>query len=542
MIIEKRGTLMADKELTQQLLDNRQLPAEWLDSAVDYDPTLLRNFHKGKELIEKHIGNSKIVILIDKDPDGFTSAAITYLWVLDKNPNQSIDYFMFEGKTHGIVDKDEIPECDLLIIPDASSNEGHIHEELNCDILVLDHHEISQESQHATVINPKHPQCEYPNRELSGAGVVYKFLQGVDKINNSTDYEKYIDLAAVSIVADVMKLSDLENKYLVAKGLSNITNPYLTTYLNTDQRVRGKFVDPMVVAFYLVPLINGAIRAGSLEEQQELFEALIGETNAQSILANLISLKSSQDGVKNRVVPYIVRDIQQSNRECRNVIIGKVPDRLPKSYTGLVAGLLSSMYGKPTILYREKDENGRIVCVGSARVPNELNVDNFRDLCNESELFNFAEGHQSAFGVGFDKENLETILDHFDKTIERIDKKFTVDFDISDIPSMWNDIVEKSVEFGKHCGTDVPTPSFVVETTLERKNTQIIGKKSNVLKFTHNGIDFICFKFTKGLPEKFKATMIVKPNINEWMGRFTPQFFVDEMEIEEISKFDHLTL
>ena len=105
---------------------------------------------------------------------------------LRKNvPNVSLGFTMTINKQHGIhLDRLGDFEFDLLIIPDSSSTDYEQHEALSkkgIDILVLDHHPASKESEYATIINPNLSSCTYPNKELSGVGVVYKFCQALDK-------------------------------------------------------------------------------------------------------------------------------------------------------------------------------------------------------------------------------------------------------------------------------------------------------------------------------------------------------------------------
>ena len=156
----------------------------------------MKNFNEGYNLLQKHL-NNKIGILVDQDTDGFCSSAIIYQWLKEKYPNIQIEVIMPEGKVHGIM-PDNIPDdIKLLIVPDASSSENDKHEILTnrgIDILILDHHEFSQEeSKNAVILNPHNPKCAYPNKNISGTGVVYKFIEAVDKIDTVNFDSKYLD-------------------------------------------------------------------------------------------------------------------------------------------------------------------------------------------------------------------------------------------------------------------------------------------------------------------------------------------------------------
>ena len=159
----------------------------------------------------KHIkNNDKIFIQVDSDCDGFTSSAIliNYLNCLFPHFVQTnISYRLHEGKQHGVI-LDTVPEgTKLVIIPDAGSNQFEEHAALRdrgIDVLVIDHHEAEKYSDNALIVNNQ--MCEYPNKTLSGAGVVYKFCSNIDMLMNTHYAELFLDLVGLGIVADVMDL------------------------------------------------------------------------------------------------------------------------------------------------------------------------------------------------------------------------------------------------------------------------------------------------------------------------------------------------
>ena len=61
----------------------------------------------------------------------------------------------------------------LVIAPDSSSNDYEQHKELKDKgilTIILDHHLADHLSEYAITINNQ--LCDYPNKELSGVGVV----------------------------------------------------------------------------------------------------------------------------------------------------------------------------------------------------------------------------------------------------------------------------------------------------------------------------------------------------------------------------------
>jgi single-stranded-DNA-specific exonuclease len=142
--------------------------------------------------------------------DGFTSSSIFINYFNDnlkeKYPNVEIKYHIPEAKAHGLSTiMNEFTNgkiCDLIVCPDSSSNDFEEHQilkDLGYDILVEDHHLTTHYSENAVVINNQLSE-NYPNKELSGVGVVYKFLQYCDEqFNLGNAADKYLDLVALGI-------------------------------------------------------------------------------------------------------------------------------------------------------------------------------------------------------------------------------------------------------------------------------------------------------------------------------------------------------
>ena len=191
----------------------------------------LDNIEKGRNLLHSHLeNNSKIGLLVDCDCDGYTSAAIIYLFIKHFYPNIEIDYYVHEGKQHGLEDQvDNLinKNYNLIIIPDAGSNDFSQQKELNevgTDILILDHHAVDEidenwykNNEHTIIINNQLSRS-YLNKSLSGAGVTWQFCRFYEEHYYKKDdlQSQYIyqlmDLAAVGIIGDCMDMREYENR------------------------------------------------------------------------------------------------------------------------------------------------------------------------------------------------------------------------------------------------------------------------------------------------------------------------------------------
>jgi len=143
------------------------------------DLSKIENLKEGAEMFMKHVrAGDKMMIVVDEDCDGYTSSAFFLNYFNKLFPSvvqNNIKYVVHPNKAHGIP-IDLIDEEKLIIAPDSSSNEYDIHKELKergIDVLVIDHHEAPKFSEYACVINNQ--LGEYPNKSLSGVGMVWKF-------------------------------------------------------------------------------------------------------------------------------------------------------------------------------------------------------------------------------------------------------------------------------------------------------------------------------------------------------------------------------
>ena len=256
----------------EQILMNRGIPLidvyRYLHtSPVDIiPPTEIANIKEGASLLVKHISqNSKVMLQIDSDCDGFTSFAVFMNYLNNLFPafvQNNIVYKTHKGKSHGI-DIDEIPKDTKLVIAlDASSNEYEIHKKLReagMDVLIIDHHEATEVSPYACVINNQ--LCDYPNKSLSGVGMVYKFCCYLDQLLGVDHADKYLDLVALGMIADMMDLRYFETKHLIQLGCENIRSPFIKMMMaRNEYSIKGQLT-PFTVGFYIAPYINAVARA-----------------------------------------------------------------------------------------------------------------------------------------------------------------------------------------------------------------------------------------------------------------------------------------
>lgn len=255
---------------------------EDINSPKDFGEDLMRAAAAG--LMKAVKENLPVLVVVDCDCDGYTSSAllINYLYrIFPSWAENNLHYFLHEGKEHGLSDCiDKIVESpyEVIIVPDAGSNDYEAHvriKELRKLCIVLDHHLADSVSKDALVINNQ--LCDYPNKELSGVGVVWQFCRYLDNLSNVTFAEEYLDLVALGLMADMQSLHSIETKHLILKGFKeqNIKNPFIYGMAKKNAFSLGNRITPMGAAFYIAPFVNAMVRSGTLEEKELLFSSML---------------------------------------------------------------------------------------------------------------------------------------------------------------------------------------------------------------------------------------------------------------------------
>ena len=540
-------------------------------------PSDLKNIGMAAAMYSRIVLNpgSRILIIVDCDCDGFTSAAIIYQYTKQLNIHCQIDYWLHEGKAHGLSDHidrlmNEDVHYDLIILPDSSSNDAHYHDMLdgiNIPCLILDHHLTDTPlSDNAVVVNNQ-LSPNYKNKELTGAGVVYQFCRYLDKKSGQNWADKYVDLAALGIIGDMGSVLEMENRYIITEGLSNIQNDFFHCLLEkASYSITGKMnaswnevlqkTNPISVAFYVVPMINALIRVGTMEEKELLFEAFIN--GAQQVPCNkrgakgtleradieaariCTNAKTHQNKIKDEAIERLEAKIFKYDLLENKILFVRLEDddRFPSELNGLIAMGLAAKYKKPTIVARL---NSQGFDRGSARGLNNSVLESFKDFLTKSGYFEYAQGHANAFGISIPDKYLTEFHKYANKELKDVDfgeNSYDINFERTsedeDIKAIIFDLCKYEGIFGQ----SNPEPLIhITQIPFDSSNTRIMGANSDTIKIDYNGISYMQFR-AKDLIEELKEKdsgiieVVGKANLNTWGGKTTPQIFIEDYEIK----------
>lgn len=421
------------------------------------NPYHLSNMKSAVEIILNAINNKlSIGIYADIDCDGVTSATIMYKYLKNYGIEARLLYHQRKFGHNIIVDN--VPtELDLLIIVDSGSNNTEECKELSklMDIIIFDHHPFSGVNKYATIVNP---QCNnYPNKFLSGAGVVYQTCRAIDSATSNYFADQYIDICAIGIVGDMMNVLEPETRILIQKGLYKIHND-CDINLNAILKHLKKDYKPTTtdIAFYVVPFINSIIRLGKIEHILEILTSSDKDT-----IKKLIKSCSEINDKRKKIQEDIIEKIDKVVDLSHKIIIVDVSEfESPSTLNGLIANNIAQKYQKPTLIVSlDKDTN---VLSGSGR--NYGSLFDFKNLLLSTQLFEMVEGHTNSFGVEFLPENLEKIYTSIDKSFEDIEQNYVIEADmLLDIGDMTWDILYEIQRLSFITGEGFREPLFIIK-------------------------------------------------------------------------------
>ena len=404
------------------------------------DPSLMLDMDKAARRIKTAVeSGEKIAVYGDYDVDGITSTALLYEFL--SSLGADVIYYIPDrkGEGYGInimaVNKLLKQGITLLITVDCgitAIGEVEFAKLQKMDVIITDHHTCKDRlpTAAAAILNPKRPDCEYPFDALAGVGVAFKLTLALAKeykISTKEVFEKYIDLAALGTVADVVPLLG-ENRVIVDRGLGALQNPKRIGIraIMEVAGVLGKNVNASTIAFAIAPRLNAAGRLGTAVTAVELLLTK-DEARAREIALDLDRENKERQQTEKEIFDEALKMISEdANFEKKKVIVLAKED-WHQGVIGIVASRLTDIYYKPCILISCSNGNGK----GSGRSIKSFNLFDALSAC-EKHLTDFG-GHAVAAGLNINVSDIEeftkAINKYADETLTERDMIPSVEID-----------------------------------------------------------------------------------------------------------------
>ena len=533
-----------------------------------HDPFLMKDMDKAVDRIEKAIANKeKVLVYGDYDVDGTTAVAVVYLYLKKFFNKKRIEFYIPDRYEEGYgisikgIDYAADNDFSLVIALDCgikAVEKIKYANSRNVDFIICDHHRAGDTIPEAVaVLDPKRPDCEYPDKDLSGCGVGFKLVTAlcqrkggsIDEINES------LDLLAVSIAADIVPITG-ENRIFAHFGLDKLNqNPRpgflaMLQYANVfpknesenddnDNALTRKLTISDLV-FKIGPRINAA---GRIDKASNAVRLLT--TDKPELALKLASAVNELNDTRREYDNSITEDAlaminaDENLRKAHSTVVFN--EEWHKGVIGIVASRLTDYYFRPTIVLTRAND----LITGSARSIKDFDIYDAIDSC--SDLLEHFGGHKYAAGLSLKPENLEEFRTRFEEYVAShiTEEDMIPDVEI-DLNINFSDITPKFVRILKQFAPFGPgnmSPLFRTDNVVDNGYSRQVGagkhlKLSLIQPNSEDKTPFNAIAFQQGdlydrihKGEPFSICYHIEENF--WQGKTSLQLNVKDIKFAE---------
>ena len=539
-----------------RLIRNRDVEREedirqYLHGTLEELPSgrLMKDMDRAVSIIRAKIADrSRMRIIGDYDIDGVTATTIllkglqrlgavvdTYIPDRIKDGYGINEHLISQAVEDGI---DTIITCDNGI---AAWHEIETAKKAGLTVVVTDHHDIPfQDTEEGrkwlippadAVVNPKQPDCFYPNKYLCGAVVAWKLIWTLyeDAGISGDEILKFTELAAVATVGDVMDLKG-ENRIIVKEGLKRLRTtsfPGLKALIQVNN-LEYTDITAYHVGFVLGPCINAS---GRLDTAARALDLLCTDdpVEAARLAGDLLALNESRKAMTEQGKETAIKMVEETDIRNDAVLVIYLPD-CHESLAGIIAGRIRELYHKPVFVLTK----GEKMVKGSGRSIETYSM--YEELVKCRDLLEQFGGHPMAAGLSLKEENVEAFRKELNRNC-RLTEADLMPKIVIDVPMPISYVSRKLTEqlsllepFGK--GNTKP---LFAQKGLRVLNLRIIGKNHNVAKMfladpAGVKIDAVYFgeaeKFAEYVQARENVSVTYYPDINVYQGRETLQLVI----------------
>jgi single-stranded-DNA-specific exonuclease len=464
-----------------------------LDAAKRFLRPRLDQLHDGSAMMSLDVavdrlvrairGGELIMIHGDYDVDGICSTTLLVRAirgfggnVVPFIPNRMTDGYDLgaAGVAHAIeIGAKVVVTCDCgtsALAPVASLTAAGV------DVIISDHHLSRGEmASSLALLNPRRPDCDYPDKDLAAVGVAFKLSLALARALgvNDTFIWKMLDLVALATVADVASLRG-ENRIFVRYGMKMISeteNVGLRALLRASG-MDGKPLTAGRIGFTLAPRLNAAGRLGSALRGVEL---LLTDSTHE---ANTIARELEELNQRRQSLDRTALDEARAMAEpmARDGVIGLVlaSQGWHPGVVGIVASRIVEEFSRPAILIAMEGETGK----GSGRSVSGFDLHAALGEC--ADLLLRYGGHRAAAGVTVAASNVDSFARRFDEVargrlaVDDLFPELRVDAEIELDDRALE--LEPMLRHFEPFGVGNPSPIFAVRNVSVAGPARVVGR------------------------------------------------------------------
>jgi single-stranded-DNA-specific exonuclease len=383
-----------------------------------------------------HIKNEDFILLVtDTDVDGLLSGKIFDIFFKKIGyTNYHIDIAK-RGNGYGI-QLSNVDECvksyekPALVLTSDNGITSSISIELikekypEMKVIVTDHHLVNPDlypKKADFVFNPQKMDENHYSKDFCGGVVAGLFLNKLSELGDfDFSYDDIVEEMAITTMADVMKLDNPYNRFIVKEGLKRINSKDYTStnrfYLVNFTKYDKGNIDKTFVDFSISPVLNSAKRMNT----EDIAIRFILAENKKTSESLYVKLKTSNENRKS-LQKSVWSDVVDSGFLDDNIDKHAVTLKLSKTngINGIIANKILDTLSTPTIVFDED------TLQGSGRSFDGFHLIELLDRIDkfDNTLLSHYDGHAAACGVGLNSGAYKKFNFLFNKVVEKHKKE-----------------------------------------------------------------------------------------------------------------------
>jgi single-stranded-DNA-specific exonuclease len=471
-----------------------------------HDPYLMAGMDVAVERLKRAVANKeKILIYGDYDVDG-TTAVVVLLAGLERLgarveihiPDRLKDGY---GMRVPVVERAAAEGVTVLLSVDTGIREHEVvarAQELGIDCIITDHHLPKESLPPAyALLNPRRPDCQYPDKNLSGVGVAFKLVQGLlgDRMTDAL-LQSFLKIVAIGTIADVVPLVG-ENRVIAKFGLEGLRRPAQPGLgaLMEVAGLDGRAPSAGDIAFRIAPRMNAA---GRMEDAHAAIELL--RTNdtvkARKIAGHLNELNSERQRAEESILNEIEERVKARPETGERYSLVFAGEGWHRGVIGIVAQRVVERHYRPTLVIGVEDGTGQ----GSGRSIANFHLLNALTDCEN--IFERYGGHAAAAGFTLQRDRITELTERFEAyarknlTPQDLVPLLRVDAEVDLAEMDWP--VYEQLKRMEPFGMGNPTPVFVARGLRLTVPPRVVGEKHLKLRVGNGAQDFDAIGWRKG--------------------------------------------